>query len=310
MNNQYQPKGNHLVFQPQLQHPFGDEFAKQVLNACYNQVGGISGTNYPFLSNPEEQIWQNLVGTRSSHAVCELIHELNAPVHFSQILARRFDNPQMVFDCLPVMLTRLLEPQRSNNLYPAPDNTLTYSELSERVAAQINLMMKIERHESPADQIMAIREVLTSYYLFELSAYQDSGRSLLACQYQSLVGAIQDLYPLFVELGMGAPVTVGPLVLFSDNKFAEEFSVRSLTHYVELSEETVAEHLQTLVNNNHDWVENEVLAVVRNLPSTLSYHPSAVTDTTWCQTLSDIEKEIGRDALLGLFHCAFLRTYS
>lgn len=309
MNNQYQPKGNHLVFQPQLQHPFGDEFAKQVLNACYNQVGGTSGTNYPFLSNPEEQVWQNLVGTRSSHAVCEMILGHNAPVHFSQILARRFDNPQMVFDCLPVMLARLLEPQRSNSLYPAPDNTPTYSEMSERVATQINLMMKIERHESSADQIMAIREVLTGYYLFELSAYQDSGRSLLACQYQSLVGVIQDIYPLFVDLGMGAPVTVGPLVLFSDNKFAEEFSVRSLTHYVELSEETVAEHLHSLVENNHDWVLNEVLTVVRNLPSTLNHHPSAVEEGTWRTILTDMEKEIGRDALLGLFHCAFKRTY-
>lgn len=310
MNNQYQPKGNHLVFQPNLQHPFGDEFAKQVLNACYSQVGGISGTNYPFLSNPEEQVWQNLVGTRSSHAVCELIHELNAPVHFSQVLARRFDNPQMVFDCLPVMLTRLLEPQRPTSLYPATDNTPTYSELSDRVATEIKLMMKVDRHESPADQIMALREVLIEYHLFELSAYQDSGRSLLACQYQALVGAIQDIYPLFVELGMAGPVTAGPLVLFSDNKYAEEFSVRSLSHYVGLSEETVTEHLIAVADNNHDWVENEVIAVIRNLPSTLNHHPSAVEEGTWRTIIADMEKEIGRDALLGLFHCAFMRTYN
>lgn len=308
MNNQYQPKG--FTFNPGPT-PFGDDFAKQVLNACYEQVGAARamGSNYPFISNPEEQIWHNLVGTRSSHAVCELILEHNAPVHFSQVLARRFDNPQMVFDCLPVMLTRLLEPQRSNNLYPAPDNTLTYSEMSNHVAAEIKDLLGIVRVESPAEQIMVVREALMGRLLRELMIYQESGRSLLASNYQATVSVIQELYPLFAKLGLGGPITVGPLVLFSDNKYAEEFSVRSLTHYVELSEETVAEHLNAMIQNNHDWVVNEVLAVVRNLPSTLSYHPSAVTDTTWCQTLSDIEKEIGRDALLGLFHCAFLRTY-
>lgn len=309
MNNQYQPKGNQLVFQPNLPHPFGDEFAKQVLNACYNQVGGVSGNNYPFLSNPEEQIWQNLVGTRSSHAVCELILEYNAPVHFSQILARRFDNPQMVFDCLPVMLARLLEPQRSNNLYPAMNAGVSYSEASDRVAVGIEEKLGVKRLDSPAEQMISLREALTYRLLRELTIYQEGGHSLLACQYQSLVGVIQDLYPLFIEVGMASPVTVGPLVVFSDNKYAEEFSMRSLEHYVGLSDETVAEHLNRIVENNHAWVADEVITLVRNLPSTLSYHPSAVTDTTWRQTLSDVEKEIGRDALLGLFHCAFLRTY-
>lgn len=307
MNNQYQPKG--FTFNPGPT-PFGDGFAKQVLNACYGQVGGVMGSNYPFISNPEEQIWQNLVGARSCHAVCELILELNAPVHFSQVLARRFDNPLMVFDCMPVMLTRLLEPQRSNNLYPSPDNTLTYSEMSDLVAAEIKELLGVERIESPAEQIMVVREALMGRLIRELTIYREAGRPLLAGHYQAIVAVILELYPLFAKLGMSGPVTVGPLVRFSDNKLSEEFSVRSLTHYVELSEETVAEHLHSLVENNHDWVLGEVLAVIRNLPSTLSYHPSAVTDTTWRQTLSDMEREIGRDALLGLFHCAFLRTYN
>ena len=310
MNNQYQPKGNHLVFQPNLQHPFGDDFAKQVLNACYNQVGGVPGNNYPFLSNPEEQVWQNLVGTRSSHAVCELIHELNAPVHFSQLLARRFDNPQMVFDCLPVILTRLLEPQRPTSLFPAADNTPTYSELSDHVAVEIKELLGIERIESPAEQMMVLREALMGRLLREMTLYQEAGHSLLACSYQTIVSVIQELYPLFVKLGFAGPVTAGPLVLFSDNKYAEEFSVRSLSHYVGLSEETVAKHLSALADNNHDWVENEVIAVIRNLPSTLNHYPSAVEEATWRRTLADMEREIGREALLGLFHCAFMRTYN
>lgn len=305
MNNQYQPNG----FQLAPGHGFGDEFAKQVLTACYNQVGGVTGCNYPFLNNPEEKVWENLVGARSSHAVCELILEYNAPVHFSQILARRFDNPQMVFDCLPVMLARLLEPQRSNNLFPPMHDAVSYSELSDRVSVEIKEMLGVDRTTSPAEQMMALREALTGRLLRAMTVYQEAGHSLLAFNYQTILSVIQEVYPLFVELGLNAPVTVGPLVLFSDNKYSEEFSMRSLEHYVGLSDETVAEHLSRIVENNHDWVENEVIALIRNLPSTLNHHPSAVEEGTWRTILTDMEKEIGREALLGLFHCAFKRTY-
>ena len=208
-----------------------------------------------------------------------------------------------------MMLARLLEPQRSNNLFPAMHDTVSYSELSDRVSVEIKEMLGVDRIGDPAEQMMALRKALTGRLLRAMTVYQEAGHSLLAFNYQTILSVIQEVYPLFVELGMGAPVTVGPLVLFSDNQYSEEFSVRSLEHYVGLSDETVAEHLNRIVENNHDWVEDEVIALVRNLPSTLSHFPSVVEDTTWCRTLADMERELGREALLGLFHCAFKRTY-
>lgn len=306
MNNQTQFTGH------QYQGPrFGDEVQLSMMNAAYNQINVAGGPNYPFLSNPEEPVWRMLVSARSSHAVCEMILEQNSPVSFSQIMARRFENPQLVFDCLPVMLTRLLEPQRIVSLHAIVGNgsAPSYGEVTTQVAEQIKELLDVKHQPKPGEQLIALREALQRRYLIESTQMFESGQEIISIQYQALVEVIQSLVPLFRTLGLIGPVTCGPLVLFENNKFAEELSLQTMEHYLVRPDTFLAAHLFDIVTRNADWVESEIIALIRNIPSTKNHHPSAVGESNWCIVLTDLEKEIGRDALLGLFHCAFMRTY-